>query len=61
MKKTYQFPTTRVVKIKINSLLVGASASVTFTQEGGSAPLNEGTASGAALGRRHSSLWDDDE
>lgn len=59
MKKNYINPLVNVVRIQTSHII--ASSPVNFTESGGSAKLNEGTASGNALGRRSGSLWDDDE
>ncbi|MGN1263083.1 MAG: hypothetical protein ACI4TW_03515 [Prevotella sp.] len=61
MKRTYIIPAISVINVESTPLM---AASVKFSADGGSgtAPLNEGNATGEALGKSTSfELWDDEE
>lgn len=58
MKKKYINPTTTTVHIQTAHII--AASPIRFNNDGGSAGLNDGTASGAALSRE-ADLWDDED
>ena len=60
MKKIYQNPETVIVNVIVENLLTSGSNTITFEGDSGTAEINTGTASGAALSRR-GSLWDEEE
>lgn len=55
MKKIYEIPTTKVVKIAINHMVCASEKVVISSTD------YDPTTSGEIQSRRHSSLWDDEE
>lgn len=63
MKKTYQNPTTEMTMVEPHLMAAASRKGITFNDNDGTGTIEvqNGSATGEAMGRKRHDIWEDDE